>query len=472
VTGSTAGGRGCPAGTRAVSFWWQQLAPAARRPPLAGSVSADVCIVGAGYTGLWTAYYLACAEPALRIVVCEARHAGFGASGRNGGWVTSALPGSRARYRAGPGGRAGVLALQQALNDSVTEVGRVCAAEGIDADYHRGGSLTVARTSAQVERLRAEVGTDRQWGLADTRWLGAGEARERLRVAGARGAAFTPHCARIQPARLVAGLAAAAERRGVTLCEDTPVTSLRPGRAVTARGSVRAAVVLRATEGFTAALPGRHRTWLPMNSSMVVTEPLSAPVWERIGWAGRETLGDAAHAYVYAQRTADDRIAFGGRGVPYRFGSRTDTDGATPAATVAALRHQLGLFFPAAAGAAIAAAWSGVLGVPRDWCAGVGLDRVSGLGWAGGYTGHGVAAANLAGRTLRDLVLGARTELTALPWVGHRSRPWEPEPLRWLGVHALYAAYRGADALEARPGAGAHTPALARVADRVAGRPH
>jgi glycine/D-amino acid oxidase-like deaminating enzyme len=205
-----------------------------------------------------------------------------------------------------------------------------------------------------------------------------------------------------------------------------------------------------------------------MNSSMVVTEPLPAAFWEAVGWSGRETLGDMAHAYMYAQRTTDDRIALGGRGVPYRFGSRTDNDGLTAQKTVDQLRAILVDFFPAAAGVRIDHAWSGVLGVPRDWCSTVELDRETGLGLAGGYVGSGVTTTNLAARTLRDLVLRQDTELTALPWVNHRVRRWEPEPLRWIGVHGMYAAYHAADRQER--GGRTTTSPIARVADAVSGR--
>lgn len=251
--------------------------------------------------------------------------------------------------------------------------------------------------------------------------------------------------------------------------ESTPVTEISAGKAVTPYGTVRAPYVLRCTEGFTAALKGQKRSWLPMNSSMIVTAPLPAETWSRLGWSDSTLLGDMAHAYMYAQRTADDRIAIGGRGVPYRFGSRTDNDGRTQPATVSALTDLLFSFFPALTGTEISHAWSGVLGVPRDWCATVTLDRASGLGWAGGYVGSGVATANLAARTLRDLVLGESTELTTLPWVNHRVRRWEPEPLRWLGVQALYAAYREADRREAATHAPT-TASLARLADRISGR--
>jgi glycine/D-amino acid oxidase-like deaminating enzyme len=234
---------------------------------------------------------------------------------------------------------------------------------------------------------------------------------------------------------------------------------------------VRAPYILRCTEGFTAGLPGQRRTLLPMNSSMIVTGPLSDAAWKTIGWNGCETLGDEAHAYIYAQRTADGRIALGGRGVPYRYGSALDQDGATAPSTVAQLGRILRRMFPAAAEAGIEHAWSGVLGVPRDWCATVMMDPRTGLGWAGGYTGQGVAAANLAGRTLADLVRGVPSPLTTLPWVGHRSPRWEPEPARWAGVHGLYALYRTADRLESA-GRSPRTSLLARAGDLISGIPH
>ena len=227
--------------------------------------------------------------------------------------------------------------------------------------------------------------------------------------------------------------------------------------------------MLRATEGFTSQLPGQRRELLPMNSSMIVTEPLDDETWQQIGWTGRETIGDGAHVYMYAQRTADDRIAIGGRGIPYRFASGVDHRGVTQPAAVSTLAHVLRDLFPAVTHYRIDHAWCGVLGVPRDWCATVAADPASGLGWAGGYTGHGVAAANLAGRTLADLVAGRSTDRTALPWVGHRARRWEPEPLRWVGVHSLYALYRAADHTEA--GGSARTSPLARVGDRISGIP-
>ncbi|MFJ3232266.1 NAD(P)/FAD-dependent oxidoreductase [Streptomyces sp. NPDC086787] len=455
-----------------VSFWYADQGLPEAREPLSGDATADVVIVGGGYTGLWTAYYLKKAAPFLRITVLEQKFCGYGASGRNGGWLYNGIAG-RDRY-ARLHGKEAAVRLQQAMNATVDEVIAAAAAEGIDADLHKGGVLEVATTPAQLARLRAFHEHELSYGEKDRELYGAREARERIRVADAVGAGWTPHGARLHPVKLVKGLAAAVEALGVEIHESTPVTEIRSKHAVTPYGTVRAPYVLRCTEGFTANLKGQKRTWLPMNSSMIATEPLTDAQWDAVGWDGRETLGDMAHAYMYAQRTADGRIALGGRGVPYRFGSRTDNDGRTQEATVEALRDILVRFFPSLAGLRIEHAWSGVLGVPRDWCATVTLDRSTGLGWAGGYVGSGVATANLAARTLCDLVQqdsgqGGRTELTDLPWVNHKVRKWEPEPLRWLGVQGMYATYRAADERE-RLHPGAESSRLARLADRVAGR--
>jgi glycine/D-amino acid oxidase-like deaminating enzyme len=436
-----------------VSFWWQQVGLPVPSDRLRGDVGCDVAIVGGGLTGLWTAYYLHEAEPSLDIRVLEAEFAGFGASGRNGGWLSSELAGS-ARAYAEVAGEAGVERLRAELRASVDEVIGVAAAHGIEADIVRSGVLHVARSRAQAERLGGELTAD--------------QVADRIRVSGAVSGHFDPDCARVHPARLVAGVARVVRERGVRVHEGTRAVSIGPHAVVTDRGTVRAPVVLRCLEGFTAALAGHRREWLPMNSAIVATEPLTDAQWREIGWSGEELLGDEAHAYCYAQRTADGRIAMGGRGVPYRFGSRTDVEGRTQDRTVESLRSTLTTLFPSLAGIGIDHAWCGVLGVPRDWSASVSFDPGTGLGHAGGYVGSGLTATNLAGRTLRDLVLGHDTGLTRLPWTDHAVRRWEPEPLRWLGVHALYRLYRAADRRE--DGGLARTSRVARVANRVAGR--
>ena len=419
------------------------------RPALTGDLEADVAIVGAGYTGLWTAHYLAEADPELRIVVLEAETAGFGASGRNGGWCSALFPASLPKL-AGYADREAALAQHRAMRETVDEVVRVAAAESIDADVSKGGTITVARTRAQWSRARAEVADARAWGRGedDVRLLGRADATSILNASRTRGATYTPDCAALHPARLVRGLASAVERRGVTIHEQTRVTAIEPRLARTEHGVVRARTVLRATEGYTATLAGERRTVVPVYSLIIATEPLSPEVWEEIGLARRETFTDHRHLIVYGQRTADDRLVFGGRGAPYHLGSRIKPEYDRDEKVFARLYATLVDLFPVLAGTRVTHAWGGALGIPRDWCASVGLDPATGLGWAGGYVGDGVSTTNLAGRTLRDLVLGRDTELTRLPWVGHRSRGWEREPLRWLGINAGLRAMTLADTEE------------------------
>jgi len=241
-----------------VSHWWDEVERVAR-PALPGPTSVDVCVVGAGYTGLWTAYYLARAAPELRVVVVEQRFAGYGASGRNGGWLVNSITGGRDRYVRTHGASV-AHDLQVALNDTVDEVLQVAAAEGFDAGVARGGELTVATNDAQWARMQGAVAAEQRWGDTGVVLLDADSTRARVAVPGLRGAAWQPHAARVQPARLVAGLARAAEARGVEIYEDTLVTALLPGRVDTDRGPVTARFVVRATEGFTARLPGERRT--------------------------------------------------------------------------------------------------------------------------------------------------------------------------------------------------------------------
>ncbi|SCL19600.1 Glycine/D-amino acid oxidase [Micromonospora rhizosphaerae] len=438
-----------------LSYWLSSLdEPLTPRPALSGDADADVVIVGAGYTGLWTAYYLAVADPTLRITVLEKEIAGYGASGRNGGWCSAlfptSLPALARRY-----GRDPALAMQRAMHETVREVGRVVAAEGIDCDWQRGGTVVLARTEVQLGRARAAVAEAHHHGLdpADLVLLDAAEAAARCSAEGVRGGTYTPHCAAVHPARLVRGLARAVERRGVTIFERTPVTAVRAGAAVTPAGVVRAPVVVRATEGFTPALPGQHRTVAPVYSLMVATEPLPEETWARIGLAERETFSDYRHVIIYGQRTADGRLAFGGRGAPYHFGSRVSPGYDREPRVFTALRRVLGELFPVLGPEVpVSHTWGGPLGVARDWAASVGLDRASGLAWAGGYVGDGVGTSNLAGRTLADLIRGVESDLTALPWVNHRSPRWEPEPLRWLAVNAGLKLMFSADEAEARSG--------------------
>ena len=350
--------------------------------------------------------------------------------------------------------RGGAVALQHALFDTVDEVGAIAAEEGIDCHWDKGGTYVLARTPVQLDRARAEVEEARAWGFGPEhyRFLPATEARAVVGASDVLGATYTPHCAAIHPARLVRGLALAVERYGGTIYEGTTVRSIEPGVARTTNGHLRAPYVIRATEGYTPSLTGHRRTIAPVYSLMLATEPLSDVFWKGVGLTDRGTFADYRHLIIYGQRTADGRLAFGGRGAPYHYGSRVRPAYDNDANVFEELHRVLWQLFPALGDAKVTHQWGGPLGVPRDWFASVGLDPRTGLGWGGGYVGDGVGASHLAGKTLADLLLGRNTDLTRLPWVDHRSPRWEPEPLRWIGANTGLRMMDAADHEEARTG--------------------
>lgn len=451
---------------RELSLWFEQLdAPLTPRAPLPGDLDVDVAIVGAGFTGLWTAYYLHAADPSLRIALLEQEIAGFGASGRNGGWCSALYPVS-ASTLAAEVGRDAAVAQYAAMRHSVAEVVRVSAAEGIDADVAVGGTVVLARSQPQLRRAREEAAESAEYDLG-TSLLGAAEASARLNATHVVGATYTPHCAAIQPAKLVRGLAACVAQRGARLFEQTRVLTVEPNLVRTERGVVRAQHVVRATEGYTARLAGARRVLAPVYSLIIATEPLPDSIWDEIGLAQRETFSDHRHLIIYGQRSADGRMVFGGRGAPYHYASRIQGSYDRVPRVFDALRATLVDLFPVLRDARITHRWGGPLGIARDWHASVGLDRSTGVAWAGGYVGDGVSTTNLAGRTLADLILDRSTPLTALPWVGHRSRKWEPEPLRWLGANAGLQAMTWADVAESRNG---RPSRMASVVNAMMGR--
>ena len=429
------------------SLWTATAGPAKVRPSLRQDLTVDVAIVGAGYTGLWTAYYLAAQAPDLRVAVVEAETVGFGASGRNGGWCSALLPMSE-RAIARRHGDDAATAMRQSMIDTVDEVGRIAQRENIDCHYAKGGTIVLARTPVQLERA-ASSGDE---------LLSAEQARQHLNATRVLGGSYTPHCAALHPLLLARGLASAGERRGVKIYEHTPAVRVKPNEVITESGSLRATSVVRATEAYTARMRGHRRDVVPVYSLMVATPPLPDSVWDEIGLRQRETFSDHRHLIIYGQRTRDGRLVFGGRGAPYHFGSAIKPGFDRSDRVFALLRATLADMFPILGRVRTTHSWGGPLGISRDWHAYVG--EYEGVYAAGGYVGDGVAASNLAGRTLADLILQKSTALTALPWVGHRSRRWEPEPLRWIGVNAGLKAMSTADAEEARTGRPSRRAAL------------
>jgi glycine/D-amino acid oxidase-like deaminating enzyme len=453
-----------------VSYWLETAGDDLRpRDPLDGSTEVDVAILGAGYTGLWTAYYLLKKDPTLRIAILEAEIAGFGGSGRNGAWCSahSNLSPWVIADRYGPDAARHV---QRLMNETVDEIGRVIAEEGIDAGYMKGGAIHVARGSHQVPLAHGQLEKYARLGLGDQyELLDASETAARVRVERADCSLFTRHCATLHPGRLVRGLARLLEARRVRIYERTPVTGFRPGPPkpvlVTRTGEVRANTVVLAGEGYLTRLRALHRQLVPVYSLIVLTEPLSSETWRAIGWQARECMSSFRLTIDYLSRTADGRILFGGRGAPYHFGSRIEDAFDRDAATHEMLARMLVDWFPAAAGARITHRWGGVVAAARDWTPTISYDKGTGIATARGYLGQGVATTNLAARALADLINGERSPATDLPYVNHRSPNWEPEPFRWLGVRFVQLSYAWLDARAERTG---RPPSGRSLAERIA----
>lgn len=335
---------------------------------------------------------------------------------------------------------------------AIDEIGSVIDRERIDCGFQKDGMLTIATTAPQQRRLATLLSEAHARGLGedDLRPVPEDELRTVVALPGRATAAFSPHGARINPARLVRGLADACERLGVTLFEGTEATKITPHYVRATTGTIHAEHVVCATEAFTIGFDGERRRYLPLYSLMIATEPLSPDTWAPIGWRDAVLIRDSRHLFFYAQRTTDGRIAIGGRGAPYPLGSPITTASEQNAKVHQRLQAAMTKHFPAAAEAQITHHWGGALAVPHDWSMSISHDRSTGLARAGGYSGHGVAASNISGRTVADLILGRDTPLVSMPWVGHTARPWEPEPLRFLASRAIVHTLESADRYEDR----------------------
>ena len=425
------------------SFWLDQLEPHPPRPALDGVRQADVCIVGGGFTGLWLAYALRRSDPAREVVVLEAERVGFGASGRNGGWVQGEVSGSAKAWRR-RGGPDAPVAMERAMRATLPNINEAIERERIECDWQQGGSLIVAQTPPQLARLRDELEHERGvlGDAASWQFVSEAELRRRVVIRDGVGALFTPHCARVQPAKLVAGLATAAERAGAVIHEGTRVVGVEPGIAQAVGASVRARHVILATEAYTASIKGHERTMSALGNFVVATEPIPQNLWGHIGLANRELFEDSPIFLAYGQRTADDRIVWGGLGAPYWYGSKPPPSPMQAPDFARRLKLKLVERFPVLKDIEVTHHWGGVMGMTRDQRSGLGYDRTTGEAWIGGFGGAGVAPTNAAGRTLADLITGAQSDLLRFPWVNHRSEPWEPEPLRWLGITGMKTRLR------------------------------
>lgn len=426
----------------AVSCYW--LADRERRqaaPPLSSDTTCDVAIVGGGYTGMSTAYHLKTADPGLDVAILEAETAGYGASGRNAGFVMT-LFGASVSLMKTLHGKERVRAAHAFMMECIATLETMIERHGLDCDYERSGFLKVATAPAYLSRIQEEVAFFQSLGIEGFEWLDRDAVQARVRSPGFLGASFEPACGLINPMKWLDALRRLASDSGVRLFEGTPVREVRREsgryRLITPNGIVTAEKVVYATNGYTHLLPGLRSKQLPAFAYVVVTEPLTPDQQAAIGWAGREGIEDGLNFMHFYRLTRDGRILAGGGPGLVPFAGNMDND-ASPKAW-SHLERFIGDTFPPLRGIGIAHRWGGAFSVTSDSTPQVGTLDEGGVAYAIGCTGHGVAQAHMNGRILRDLVLAQKTDLTDLWFVNRRSFPIPPEPIRWIAARTVTAA--------------------------------
>jgi glycine/D-amino acid oxidase-like deaminating enzyme len=435
---------------------WSEDSTGWNFPEFISSDSFDIVIVGAGYSGLWTAHHLLDANPSLSIAILDAQQPGFGASGRNGGWCSAFAPMSLEAVAA-QSSTASAIDLQNALSSSIDEIGNFVFASHIDCDWRKGGTLSFANNQPQLQRIHESIAMARKFGFDEqfVEFLTQDQANARVRTHSLLGASYSPHCAVVHPVKLVDGLVNTLVERGVQFFGNTHVVEIESHRvrAQTPKGSVSITGkwVVRATEGFTARMKQYRRDVAPLYSYMIATEPLSKSQWDDLGWNNRETVSDGRNLVIYAQRTADGRIAFGGRGAPYKFASRIGSQFDYNARIHALIESSMRTMFPAIGNSSVTHKWGGALGVHRDWFTTAQIDHRTNIASLGGYVGDGVAFSYVAAKEVARSIQSS-FENNPLPIVNHASRRWEPEPFRFIGINTILRLTDKADETEQKNG--------------------
>jgi glycine/D-amino acid oxidase-like deaminating enzyme len=441
------------ASARPAVFWTDRADAPERRPALTGPVAADLAIVGGGFTGLWAALH-ATEQPGRRVVVLEAEQVGHGASSRNGGFCDASLT---------HGLHNGAAHWPDEL-DTLVRLGRenhrdlldTVRAAGIDAGVEEVAELVVATEAWQLDELADGIDLHRRHGDA-VDLLDGPTARARVASPTYEGGLLhRDGLALVDPARLAWGLAGAAERRGVTIADASPVTTVEPdGTALVVRtpgGEVRADRVLVATNAYRGPVRRPRRYVAPVYDYVLMTEPLTAAQLASLGWAERDGVADAGNRFHYYRRTEDDRILWGGYDAVYHFGNRVDPALDQREATQRMLAEHFLATFPQLEGIRFTHRWGGAIATTTRFTATWGTAHDSRLAWVAGYTGLGVAASRFGARVALDLLDGTATERTELSMVRRPPFPFPPEPLRWAGVQLTRRALARADRRDGRRG--------------------
>ena len=426
---------------REKSFWLSRL-DLRPGPSLKGDEKVDVAIVGGGYTGITTAYFLKKMDPSMEVVVLERDLVGYGASGRNAGFSMKLFGFSMAMTKL-RFGKEDTLRAHDYMTDAVGLVKSLVEEHQIECGYEHTGFFRLATSEGYERRIRQEIEFAQSMGIDEIKWLDADEVAEHVRSPNFRGAAYEPDSAILDPARLIRGMKEVVESMGVTIYEGSAVEDIQAGdrvRLTTPGGTVEADRAVLATNAYTHLLPLAKSKQAPAFTYVIVTEPLSDEHFQKIGWQNRQGLEDARNMIHYFRLTDDNRLLLGGSDVKIPFGNNMDRDGDEQ--VFARLEQDLRFLFPQLADLKIAMRWGGPVSVTLDMAPAMGTLKGGRLLYSVGCTGHGVSLTHLNGKTLAELVLGKSTKRTEIFFVDRTVPPWPPEPLRIMATQAVRGALR------------------------------
>ena len=424
---------------RAKSFWLssREYVPG---KPLSRDITVDVAVVGGGFTGLSTALHLKQAEPGLRVAILEGQVAGFGASGRNGGFNMT-LFGLTMGLTALRFGRARAREAHHYMERAVDLLKDLIAENTIDCDYEHPGFLRVATSQAYKRRIMHEMALAHSLGLEGIDWIGRDELREQVNSPLYLGAWWEPRCGIVNPAKLAWGEKQLVESLGVDVYENTLVTGLEhQGRGValqTLGGNVQADKVVLATNAWSHLVPEIKWKQVPVWTYIVLTEPLTQGQMASIGWKNRQGIEDARNMVHYYRLTADNRLLMGGRDIGLSYGADMDKD--LDPRIFAGLEADVRHTFPSLEKVKFSHRWGGPVSITMDMAPAMGYVGDKRIVYSLGCMGHGVSLTHLNGATAADLILEKKTDLTECFFVNRRTIPWPPEPIRTAAAKAILA---------------------------------